>query len=96
MKQSELYYGMARYISKHGFQYALGVDGGPRCFIGTRCSVANGYGNEDDFYNGELPEIVGNFGCASLKQRGWTKRDAIAACEMAGDIATVEEGDSRG
>lgn len=92
MKQSETLYKMADYIRVNGFSPRLGLPGGPRCFVGAKgsVSVAASVTHSID----DMPLVTYfNINWADdrcLALQGWGDADAIAACEMAGDIATAE------
>lgn len=81
---------MARYIRKHGFSPMIGDHGGPRCFLGAWGSAGGRLSMDDPFADaGALNSVL----CIptdtrTLRDCGWTKRDAAAACEIAADLET--------
>ena len=73
----------AEYVRVHGFSTCCGRHGGPRCFVGTIVSVN---GNDAAlFIFGQI--VWGSLSSLELEREGWTAADAIAALEMAADLA---------
>ena len=75
----------AEYVRVHGFSVYFERDGCPRCFVGAMRSVSR---------SGEIPlrSLVRvtsgcDFSSSTLEREGWTAADAIAALEMAADLA---------
>jgi hypothetical protein len=79
----EHYLAMAAYIRKHGFSPDVGEPGGCGCFLRASEQV-----NKDVHPATLSTEIVHDFSESCLELDGWTKRDAIAACEIAADLVT--------
>lgn len=86
MKQSEQLYRIAGYIKRYGFDFHGGDHGGPRCFAGASDSI----GGPHMLSTTPLwQDMKIDLWASVLRREQWTKRDAIAACEMAGDIAAA-------
>lgn len=80
---------MRAYIAEHGFSPRLGIDGECRCFLGASDSAV-GYFIEGSpallYLQCELDVPTG---LHELERDGWTKRDALAALDIA--IACAHE-----
>jgi hypothetical protein len=85
----QVYLDAAEYVREHGFSVHIGYEGGPRCFLGTLDSSGgiSGADIDDTAYHGPLRELVPNYSWATLADEGWTAEDAIAAFEIAADLA---------
>ncbi len=90
---------MARHIRKHGFSPKLADEDGCGCFVSA--SIACGEMSAESFSTMErLHDVVGTagwFGVDGLIAAGWTEGctdDAVAACEIAADLATPSPEDA--
>ena len=94
MKISEDLRARARYIEEHGFGIDIGEKHGPCCFICAPRFM-------DQYYDKYYDECVGDdfmrdllfdgdpnwFMHGSLRNKGWTTPDAVAALDIAADYA---------
>lgn len=91
----------AKYEAEFGFSPAGGFCGGPRCFLGAIDSVVNQRSYEDEavlrrdvirfledtiFGSDRSTWFCGN----NLQRQGWTTEDAVAAFNIAADIAEAD------
>lgn len=100
MKISENLRARAAYIKRHGFSPFLGDAAGACCFIGSGSFPRGRERTRDDAIDDWLAleflrdHILGGvavvFASSTLEDGDWTTRDAVAALEMAADIAECE------
>jgi hypothetical protein len=85
----QTYLDAAEYVRVHGFSPGYGYsDGGPRCFLGALDSTTDHVTADNAGMRGPLREVVPNYSWSTLNREGWTTNDAIAAFEIAADLAT--------
>jgi hypothetical protein len=82
----QIYLDAAEYVRKHGLSDGQGRDGGPRCFAGAINSAMRGQPMPADVP--ELAAVISRSAFIHPVRDGWTTRDAIAAFEIAADLAT--------
>jgi hypothetical protein len=88
MNLRKTYLDAADYVREHGFSAHFDTHGGPCCFIAAIACVVGGLNERwDRASDGPLNDVA-EYGCDSIKRHGWTKNDAIAAFEIAADLAT--------
>jgi len=91
MKTSEVLYRARDYIRDHGFSYSM-FDGCATCIAGAVVTLGTGRATEimNKHFLPALGLCWGDIGAQELERDGWTQGDAIAALEMAADIAFAE------
>jgi hypothetical protein len=86
MNLRQTYLDAAEYVRVHGLSNDVNHDGQPRCFSGAIQSVTNH--KRQDIAIAKLADVIGWNSYPYPVRAGWTNRDAIAAFEIAADLAT--------
>lgn len=94
MKISENLRARAAYIAEHGWSHDRGTIDGPRCFCGADPvePLTGRMNNDADSFLCRTVLACDDFAFSTgkLEKEGWNTADAVAALEMAADIAECE------
>ena len=91
MKTSDTLYAAADYIRENGFSFEM-YDGCARCIAGAVVNIGTGRAHEIMCHT-FLPTLCmewDDISAEALERNHWTADDAIAALEIAADIACAE------